>query len=193
LRIGISIEDRVLAPSTVLKKLAALPKTNVVSRALREIGRIERTLFMIEWYSSPELRDRCRVGLNKGEAGNKLARAVFFHERGEIRDGSFESQAFRAFGLNLVVSAIVLWNTAYLARAVESLRAEGHELPDDLIRHIYNVVQLRTALVVTPTQLAGATPPRRCRTVLHTLALPCRHWSDARNRPPATTPKTPPL
>jgi hypothetical protein len=35
-----------------------------------------------------------------------------------------------------VVSAIVLWNTAYLSRFVESLRAEGHELPDDLIRHI---------------------------------------------------------
>ena len=39
-------------------------------------------------------------------------RRRFFHERGEIRDGSFESQAFRASGLNLVVSAIVLWNTA---------------------------------------------------------------------------------
>ena len=61
---------------------------------------------------------------------------MFSHERGEIRDGSFEGQAFRASGLNLVVSAIVLWNTAYLSRAVESLRAEGHELPDDLIRHI---------------------------------------------------------
>ena len=35
-----------------------------------------------------------------------------------------------------MVSAIILWNTAYLSRAVESLRAEGHELPDDLIRHI---------------------------------------------------------
>lgn len=136
LRIGVSIEDRIVVPSTVLKKLAALPKTNVVSRALREIGRIERTLFMIEWYSSPELRDRCRAGLNKGEAGNKLTRAVFFHERGEIRDGSFESQAFRASGLNLVVSAIVLWNTVYLSRVVESLRAEGHDLPDDVIRHI---------------------------------------------------------
>ena len=136
LRVGVSIEDRVVVPSTVLKKLAALPKTNVLSRALREIGRIERTLFMIEWYSSPELRDRCRAGLNKGEAGNKLTRAVFFHERGEIRDGSFESQAFRASGLNLAISAIVLWNTVYLSRAVESLRAEGHNLPDDVIRHI---------------------------------------------------------
>ena len=136
LRAGVSIIDRLVAPSALLKKLAALPKTNTLSRALREIGRIERTLFMIEWYSSPALRDRCRAGLNKGEAGNKLTRAVFFHERGEIRDGSFESQAFRASGLNLVVSAIVLWNTVYMSRVIESVRAEGHELPDDIIRHI---------------------------------------------------------
>lgn len=43
LRIGGSIKDRVVAPSTVLKKLAALPKANVLSPALREIGRVERT------------------------------------------------------------------------------------------------------------------------------------------------------
>jgi TnpA family transposase len=136
LRAGVSMVDRLVVPSTLLKKLTALPKTNTLSRALREIGRIERTLFMIEWYSSPALRDRCRAGLNKGEAGNKLTRAVFFHERGEIRDGSFESQAFRASGLNLVVSAIILWNTVYLSRVVESLRAEGHALPDHIIRHV---------------------------------------------------------
>ncbi len=136
LRAGVSIKDRIVVPSTLLKKLSALPRGHTLSRALREIGRIERTLFMIEWYSSPQLRDRCRAGLNKGEAGNKLTRAVFFHERGEIRDGSFESQAFRASGLNLVVSAIILWNTVYLSQVVESLRAEGHDLPDEIIRHI---------------------------------------------------------
>ncbi|ESW63082.1 hypothetical protein X772_36600 [Mesorhizobium sp. LSJC280B00] len=62
---------------------------------------------MIEWYSSSALRRRCQAGLNKGEAAHNLKRAVFFHERGEIRDRSFESQAFRASGLNLVVGAIV--------------------------------------------------------------------------------------
>ncbi|TGV93938.1 hypothetical protein EN797_040970, partial [Mesorhizobium sp. M2E.F.Ca.ET.154.01.1.1] len=35
------------------------------------------------------------AGLNKGEAAHKLKRAVFFHERGEIRDRSYDSQAFR--------------------------------------------------------------------------------------------------
>lgn len=35
--------------------------------ALRELGRIERTLFMLEWLQSVELRRRVHAGLNKGE------------------------------------------------------------------------------------------------------------------------------
>ncbi|NBS01410.1 MAG: Tn3 family transposase, partial [Rhizobiales bacterium] len=123
-------------PSTILKKLAASPRESQLAKALRELGRIERSLFMIEWYSSPALRRRCQAGLNKGEAAHKLKRAVFFHERGEIRDRSFESQAFRASGLNLVVSAIVHWNTVYLDRAATHLRMAGRTIPNDLLKHV---------------------------------------------------------
>lgn len=66
----------------------------------------------------------------------KLKRAVFFHERGEIRDRSFESQAFRASGLNLVVSAIVHWNTVYLDRAAPHLRLADRIIPHDLLKHV---------------------------------------------------------
>jgi TnpA family transposase len=38
---------------------------------------------------SVQLR-RVHAGLNKGEARNALARAVFFNRLGEIRDRSFE-------------------------------------------------------------------------------------------------------
>jgi hypothetical protein len=62
---------------------------------------------------------------------------VFFHERGEIRDGSFSRARLSAPPASTWWSVpSSLWNTAYLSRAVESLRAEGHELTDDLIRHI---------------------------------------------------------
>jgi TnpA family transposase len=74
--------------------MAAPSNPSQLSKALREFGRIERTLFMIEWYSSLSLRRRCQAGLNKGEAAHKLKRAVFFHERGDIRDRSFDGQAF---------------------------------------------------------------------------------------------------
>jgi TnpA family transposase len=136
LRLAASITTRTVAPSTILKRFSASSKSSDLVKALRELGRIERTLFMIEWYSSPALRRRCQAGLNKGEAAHKLKRAVFFHERGEIRDRSYDSQAFRASGLNLVVSAIVYWNTVYLSRATAHLRQQGRNIPDGLLKHV---------------------------------------------------------
>jgi hypothetical protein len=73
---------------------------------------------------------------NKGEAVNALRRAVLIHRSGEIRDHSYENQSYRASGLNLAVAMIVLWNTVYLARAVEYWRGEGENLPDELLAHI---------------------------------------------------------
>jgi TnpA family transposase len=136
LHLAASIQTRTVAPSTILKRLAASRNPSQLARALRELGRLERTLFMIEWYSDPALRRRCQAGLNTGEAAHKLKRAVFFHERGEIRDRSFESQAFRASGLNLVVSAIVHWNTVYLERAMDHLRRQGRILPIEVLKHV---------------------------------------------------------
>jgi TnpA family transposase len=58
-----------------------------------------------------ELRRRSSVGLNKGEARNALSGAVFFNRLGEMRNRSYESQRYRASGLNLLVAAIIVWNT----------------------------------------------------------------------------------
>lgn len=74
-------------------------------------------------------------GLNKGEARNSLARAVFFYRLGEIRDRSYENQRYRASGLKLVVAAITLWNTVYLERSIAALRQQ-REIDDSLISRI---------------------------------------------------------
>jgi len=62
----------------ILRELGAYPRQNSLALALRELGRVERTLFTLEWLQNPELRRRVQVGLNKGKAKNALARAVFF-------------------------------------------------------------------------------------------------------------------
>lgn len=74
---------------------------------------------------TPETRSSVQVGLNKGEARNALARAVFFNREGELRDRTFENQRYRASGLNLVFLAIILWNTMDLERALNALRQHG--------------------------------------------------------------------
>jgi TnpA family transposase len=104
--------------------------------ALRELGRIERTLFTLGWLQNVELRRRVQSGLNKGEAKNALARAVFFNRLGELRDRRFENQRYRASGLNLVVAAIVLWKTVYLERSTAALREHGQTVDDKLLQHL---------------------------------------------------------
>ena len=120
----------------MLRKLGSYPRQNGLAVALRELGRIERTLFILDWLQSTELRRRVHAGLNKGEARNALARAVFFNRLGEIRDRSFEQQRYRASGLNLVTAAIVLWNTVYLERAIISLRNQGIVVDDSLLQYL---------------------------------------------------------
>jgi TnpA family transposase len=134
-RLKASIEAGAVLPSVILRKLAAAGPGNALSRALRALGRIERTLFTLQWLSDPGLRQRSHAGLNKGEASNSLRRAVFFHRQGEIRDRTFENQSFRASGLSLVTAAIVHWNTVYLDRAVQQLRAQD-VIPDELLAHV---------------------------------------------------------
>ena len=82
------------------------------------------------------LRRQATAELNKGESRNALARAVCFHRLGRLRDRSLESQQHRAGGLNLVVAAIVLWNTAYMERAIRHLRARGEKIPNELLPYL---------------------------------------------------------
>ncbi len=77
-----------------------------------------------------------QAGLNKGEARNALARAVFFNRLGEIRDRSFEQQRYRASGLNLVTAAVVLWNTVYLERAMNALRDHEYPVDEELLQYL---------------------------------------------------------
>ncbi|WP_228709064.1 Tn3 family transposase [Klebsiella pneumoniae] len=100
LRLATSIKQGTVTASLMLRKLGSYPRQNGLAVALRELGRIERTLFILDWLQSVELRRRVHAGLNKGEARNALARAVFFNRLGEIRDRSFEQQRYRASGLN---------------------------------------------------------------------------------------------
>ena len=62
--------------------------------------------------------------------------AVFFNRLGEICDRGFEQQGYRASGLNLATAAIVLWNTVYLERAVNSLRVNGQVVDDTLLQYL---------------------------------------------------------
>ncbi|RDL47947.1 hypothetical protein BLJAPNOD_05173 [Ensifer sp. M14] len=55
-----------MAPSQVLRKLVSYPRQNELATALREVGRVEQTLFMIAWILDADLQCRAQIGPNKG-------------------------------------------------------------------------------------------------------------------------------
>lgn len=136
LRLAASIKTGTVTASLMMRKLGAYPRQNGLALALRELGRLERTLFLLDWLQNPGLRRKVTAGLNKGEARNTLARAVFFNRLGEIRDRSFEQQRYRASGLNLLTAAIILWNTVYLDRTITTLNKDGNATDPDLLRFL---------------------------------------------------------
>jgi hypothetical protein len=125
--------------SRTIKCLAACPSAGLTGDD--ELGRATEFRAALRrreerYLKDVELRRRIHVGLNKGEARNALARAVFFNRLGELRDRTYENQRHRASGLNLVVASIVLWNTVYLERAVTALRERGQAVSDELLAHL---------------------------------------------------------
>lgn len=53
-----------------------------------------------------------------------------------IRRRTLEEQTNQAQCLNLVTNAVVFWNTVYMGRAIDELRAEGHAVSDDDVAHL---------------------------------------------------------
>jgi TnpA family transposase len=62
LRLAASIKSGTVAPSVMLRKLSAAGRHNALGHALRQLGRIERTGFVLDWLSDPALRLRSHAG-----------------------------------------------------------------------------------------------------------------------------------
>ena len=56
LRIVASLRTGAVTASLIMRQLASYPRQNGVAAALRELGRLERTLFTLDWIEDPDLR-----------------------------------------------------------------------------------------------------------------------------------------
>jgi TnpA family transposase len=135
LRLTSSVKMGTVQASLMLRKLSAYPRQNSLALALRELGRLERTLFILKWIQEPQLRRNVLIGLNKGELKHSLADAICFYRQGIIRDRDYTDQLHRASSLNLVIAAMVLWNTLYLEMAVQDMQ-RLEPVSEEVLNHL---------------------------------------------------------
>lgn len=135
LRLAHSIREGKVSASLIMAKLGSYARQNSLSAALKEMGRIEKTIFILDYISNEELRRRIQKGLNKGEAANALARSVFFAKRGEFHERDLQDQMQRDSALTILMDCITIWNTIYLSKAVDYLR-DRNELNDEFLAFV---------------------------------------------------------
>lgn len=56
LRAAASIHHGTTSASLLMRKLASYPKQNQLAKALAEMGKIERTVFLLQWLQDPKMR-----------------------------------------------------------------------------------------------------------------------------------------
>jgi TnpA family transposase len=103
-----------LSLGLIMGKLGSYSRQNSLAIALREMGRIEKTIFILNYISDESLRRKIQRGLNKGEAMNGLARAIFFGKQGELRERTIQHQLQRASALNIIINMPSVFGIPYI-------------------------------------------------------------------------------
>jgi TnpA family transposase len=85
LRVAGSLKLAQITASELMKTLQAGKGSSVLAKAIAEVGRIAKTLYLLHYIDEPDYRRRIMIQLLRGERRHSLARAVFHGRKGEAR------------------------------------------------------------------------------------------------------------
>jgi len=135
LRVAGSLKLGTVSASELMRTLQGGSSPSTLSKAIGELGRIAKTLYLLAYIDDETYRRRILTQLNRGEGRHSLARVTFHGQRGEVRQRYREGQEDQLGTLGLVVNVLVLWNTNYMDAAVKQLQDQGVEVKsEDLSR-----------------------------------------------------------
>ena len=135
LRVAGSLKMGTVRASELLRSLHFGTRPSTLARAIGEIGRVMKSLYLLAYLDHETYRRRILIQLNRGEARHSLARVIFHGHKGELRQRYREGQEDQLGALGLVLNILVLWNTRYIEAALNRLRADGVETkPEDVAR-----------------------------------------------------------
>lgn len=137
LRVALSISHGKIRSSTILRRLGTYGrKKNKVYLAFRELGRVVRTVFLLNFVSDPELRRTITAATNTSEAWNAFIQWVAFGGDGIIRENSRDEQRKIIRYNHLVANLLVFHNAVSMTRVLQELIDEGHPVTEEIIARL---------------------------------------------------------
>jgi len=133
LRVVLSIKAGKFTASTILRKLGTYSHKNKLYQAFSELGRVVRTVFLLEYLDSEELRSIIQGAVNKSEAFNGFAKWVGFGHSGTISTNSRDEQHKIIKYNHLVSNCLIFYNVFEMSRVLQELIAEGYEVNEEIM------------------------------------------------------------
>jgi len=133
-RIVASLKNGLAPAHVIIQKLAN--RTDNVSKAIRALGRIIKSIYILRYIADQDLRYTVHLHLNHGESRHHLAKKLFFLNRGAFKTSDYEEIMNKASCLSLVSNAVLVWNTHHIQQIVDELRAEGLDIPSEHLQKI---------------------------------------------------------
>lgn len=130
LRVVASIHTGAVSAYDVIRMLQRDGHPTPLGDAFAHYGRIFKTLHVLRVVQDEPYRREIKGMRNLQEGRHDLGRHVFHGHKGELRHGYREGMEDQLGALGLVLNCITLWNTVYLDRVLETLRADGYPVLD---------------------------------------------------------------
>ncbi|MEV4247710.1 Tn3 family transposase [Streptosporangium canum] len=136
LRMGGSLKFGEATASLIVGKWSAASRQNTLAAALKEWGRMRRTIHAACHLSYPVCRRKISRQLNKGEPLHALRRDLHYAQQGTIVRPHLQDQTEQAWCLTLLTDSVICWTTEYYGMGIGELRGQGREVPDELLSFI---------------------------------------------------------
>lgn len=115
LRFMATIKTGRTSASQLFKRLSSYAKQHPLYKALKEFGKIIKSIYILTYCNDVELRQDVQKNLNRIELSNKFSNAVFFDNDQEFKVGTPEEQETATACKVLIQNAVVLWNYLFLS------------------------------------------------------------------------------
>ncbi|HBN5790803.1 TPA: Tn3 family transposase, partial [Enterobacter hormaechei] len=109
MRVAGSLKLGTIHASELIRSLLRSTRPSGLAQAIMEVGRVNKTLYLLNYIDDEDYRRRILTQLNRGEGRHAVARAICYGQRGEIRKRYREGQEDQLGALGLVTNAVVLW------------------------------------------------------------------------------------
>lgn len=128
--------ERKTSATQLLKRLTSYSRQHKIYRALKEFGKVIKTDFLLNYIDDVTFRQRIEKQLNKVEASNKFAKAIFFGNNAEFTVATVEEQNIANDCKRLIQNTIILWNYLYITKKYQMAKSQLDK--DNIIKALKN-------------------------------------------------------